>query len=269
MIVYPKGKRIIEKLFELNSFGGFEARPLIAVIRNSSFNDGNLIFCPDTGDNNCDTILLIDATACIALAGRSFPHKKYQAEQVAGISNTNYIASGWYPMAWIKGYHFQYPALRQHVKFVIWRSRDMVLGNDDDYNQTDIVADNFHGFAPWSAGCVTVCGVMYAQGGGDQDWKTAYDWIYSKPDAYFSAVIFNFRDVESIEKNVLKLRIGSTGDRVLAMQELLSKHSTEFTADGEFGPRTHAAVRLFQAKNRLVDDGICGPVTLAALEAQA
>ena len=35
--------------------------------------------------------------------------------------------------------------------------------------------------------------------------------------------------------------------------------------DGEYGPHTVAAVEAFQAMNRLVADGICGPLTAKKL----
>ena len=58
------------------------------------------------------------------------------------------------------------------------------------------------------------------------------------------------------------LRRGSKGDHVKAVQ---SKVGVE--ADGNFGPRTEAAVRAFQRKSNLVPDGIVGPKTWIALDA--
>jgi peptidoglycan hydrolase-like protein with peptidoglycan-binding domain len=213
--------------------------------------------------------MLIDGKGCIALTGRTFPHKEYQTKQVEGTANACYIASGWYPKAWIKGKHLgKYPALVEAIPFLYWRSSDMILGNDDDFNEYDSVGDNFHGFAPYSAGCVTVRGYMAPPQSTD-DWKVAYDWIYSihKNNQSFSAVLFNFRDVENL--NIQKLRFGSTGSQVEHMQTLLKKYIPEMDVDGSFGPATHAALRTFQAKCGIPDTGIYGILTMAALEVSA
>jgi hypothetical protein len=60
------------------------------------------------------------------------------------------------------------------------------------------------------------------------------------------------------------LRKGDRGDPVVALQRALG-----ITPDGDFGPKTEAAVRLFQADQGLVTDGIAGAVTLRALRLAA
>jgi Meckel syndrome type 1 protein len=56
------------------------------------------------------------------------------------------------------------------------------------------------------------------------------------------------------------LRLGSTGPDVIRVQSALGQ-----TPDGVFGPRTDAAVRLFQGRNALLVDGIVGPHTWGSL----
>ena len=52
------------------------------------------------------------------------------------------------------------------------------------------------------------------------------------------------------------LRKGHKGDLVEAVQEVLG-----LRADGVFGPRTEQAVKSFQIDNKLVGDGVVGPMT--------
>ena len=56
------------------------------------------------------------------------------------------------------------------------------------------------------------------------------------------------------------LRRGAKGEPVERIQTILG-----ITVDGDFGPKTEAAVRQFQRDNHLVPDGIVGPLTWAAL----
>lgn len=56
------------------------------------------------------------------------------------------------------------------------------------------------------------------------------------------------------------LRRGAKGDDVKLLQSLLP-----VTADGDFGPKTEAAVRALQSNHALVADGIVGPYTWDAL----
>jgi len=63
------------------------------------------------------------------------------------------------------------------------------------------------------------------------------------------------------------LRLGDTGQAVLTLQQMLAQ--TGFSPgplDGYLGPRTLAALKSFQSTYGLVPDGICGPLTWAALE---
>jgi peptidoglycan hydrolase-like protein with peptidoglycan-binding domain len=56
------------------------------------------------------------------------------------------------------------------------------------------------------------------------------------------------------------LRIGSTGDAVALVQEIVGVE-----ADGWFGPITEAAVKGYQRSKGLVPDGIVGPLTREAM----
>ena len=58
------------------------------------------------------------------------------------------------------------------------------------------------------------------------------------------------------------LRIGDTGEDVVAMQQALG-----LSGDGKFGPGTKRAVKMFQTDNGLTADGVAGPATLGKLYA--
>ncbi|MCA9518267.1 MAG: peptidoglycan-binding protein [Myxococcales bacterium] len=63
------------------------------------------------------------------------------------------------------------------------------------------------------------------------------------------------------------LRRGSRGQAVVKLQKLLAQHgNSPGPIDGDFGPKTLAAVRHFQAGHHLGVDGIVGPKTWGALE---
>lgn len=63
------------------------------------------------------------------------------------------------------------------------------------------------------------------------------------------------------------LRKGSTGQSVVLLQQKLAVHggSVHLLVDGNFGPKTEAAVKAFQSVNGLTVDGIVGLRTWAAL----
>lgn len=61
------------------------------------------------------------------------------------------------------------------------------------------------------------------------------------------------------------LRRGSKGDFVVKLQKLLKMPANE--QDGDFGPRTEAAVVAFQKSKKLVPDGVVGDYTWSALGA--
>jgi peptidoglycan hydrolase-like protein with peptidoglycan-binding domain len=64
------------------------------------------------------------------------------------------------------------------------------------------------------------------------------------------------------ERLVVTVGEGSRGEPVTAVQVLLSqKHGARLDADGDFGPRTRAAVLRFQAQAGLPPDGVVGPLT--------
>lgn len=68
-----------------------------------------------------------------------------------------------------------------------------------------------------------------------------------------------------MEKTVISL--GSQGAQVEYLQKILrSLGYSDILIDGDFGPRTDAAVRNFQSKSGLVVDGIVGPKSWVVLE---
>jgi hypothetical protein len=61
------------------------------------------------------------------------------------------------------------------------------------------------------------------------------------------------------------LSVGDRGQTVKRLQEKMNAQGANLTADGVFGPGTHAAVVAFQAAHGLTPDGVVGPRTRAAL----
>jgi len=86
---------------------------------------------------------------------------------------------------------------------------------------------------------------------------------------------------ESLEdlynKSQAPLRLGSRGEDVRVVQRMLhdmggrvadllgTSGSNQDGVDGQYGPRTAAAVRRFQLDKGLADDGIIGPLTAVAM----
>lgn len=69
--------------------------------------------------------------------------------------------------------------------------------------------------------------------------------------------------------NVKMLSMGSTGSAVKELQEkliALGYSCGEYGADGDYGSGTAGAVRDFQRKNGLIEDGIAGQKTLEAID---
>lgn len=61
------------------------------------------------------------------------------------------------------------------------------------------------------------------------------------------------------------LQRGATGQDVKRAQALVLSTGRAVAIDGEYGPKTQAAVVAFQRSGRLVADGITGRQTWAAL----
>ena len=61
------------------------------------------------------------------------------------------------------------------------------------------------------------------------------------------------------------LRRADKAHPVPTLQHLLRAHGHAVTVDGEFGPRTDGAVRLFQQRRHLTSDGVVGPQTWRAM----
>lgn len=64
-----------------------------------------------------------------------------------------------------------------------------------------------------------------------------------------------------------QLAKGSKGEAVRELQSALNSRGAGLAVDGDFGPKTDAAVRAFQRANSLAVDGIVGPETWGALDA--
>ncbi len=60
---------------------------------------------------------------------------------------------------------------------------------------------------------------------------------------------------------IVTTKSGSTGSAVIALQRQLNAHGKSLTTDGNFGPKTKAAVESFQKSKGLTADGVAGPQT--------
>ena len=71
------------------------------------------------------------------------------------------------------------------------------------------------------------------------------------------------------QESVVLLSRGSRGDAVADVQTKLNATGVDCQVDGQFGPRTQAAVEFFQSAHRLVVDGIVGRETGAMLRRES
>lgn len=63
------------------------------------------------------------------------------------------------------------------------------------------------------------------------------------------------------------MHLGDSGSGVKQIQTALVAHGYKLAVDGQFGPQTSQAVKDFQKKNGLAQDGVVGPATWAKLQA--
>lgn len=73
---------------------------------------------------------------------------------------------------------------------------------------------------------------------------------------------------EGYTMNMRNLKRGSSGEDVRALQILLKGrgyNGNMHTPDGDFGPNTEGAVKLYQKAKGLTVDGIAGPATMGSL----
>lgn len=61
------------------------------------------------------------------------------------------------------------------------------------------------------------------------------------------------------------VKLGSKGDYVKYLQEILNYYGYKLKVDGDFGKKTEQAVKQFQKSRKLTVDGIVGPKTWSAL----
>lgn len=62
------------------------------------------------------------------------------------------------------------------------------------------------------------------------------------------------------------LRKGTEGSDVVTLQVMLNRAGANLEDDGVFGSVTEKAVKAFQKKRRIKEDGVVGPVTWGELE---
>ena len=103
---------------------------------------------------------------------------------------------------------------------------------------------------------------------GPTERRTAEDRHHAAPGGSASATP-TLDALGAGDLGTTALQRGAKGDAVRALQQALNAQGARLRVDGDFGPKTEAAVRAFQAGRGLVADGIVGAATRAALSAQA
>ena len=88
--------------------------------------------------------------------------------------------------------------------------------------------------------------------------------------ALLNMTVTSVRRSSSFVSSSSELQEGSKGQLVSSLQRLLKAAGYDVgNVDGDFGPKTEAAVRAFQAANGLSVDGIVGPLTFGKLRQHA
>ena len=197
-------------------------------------------------------------------------------------------------VSYTRGVHKQgtptaHQAFRQDGYFPGTRSRDSVVGDDDDYFDTrgTIFWDDLH--AAWSsgpskdsyssAGCQVVAGIPSSpKTGGRPDsgpWATFRANAYArKGQSRYVYALFSAGDLARVNgsdpaaRSEISLRFGSEGDVVVAVQQKLAEAGYDpGPANGQFGRRTLQAVLAFQLHSMGAAgvDGVVGGQTFSAL----
>ena len=141
-------------------------------------------------------------------------------------------------------------------------SEELVVGSSGDrvvqlQQCLQITADG--SFGPQTEAAVKAfqqqCGLSADGRVGPQTWAAVLAAVAPAPAPVAPADAPAAAPVERPE-----LVRGSSGDHVVVLQQRLG-----ITADGDFGPKTEAAVKAFQQQNGLTADGRVGPKTWAVL----
>ncbi len=113
-----------------------------------------------------------------------------------------------------------------------------------------------------------LCGWQYCSRGrvpgikGSVDLDVAYDDHFADVGNMVKATQNVQNGADGTEKNLATLRKGDTGTQVKALQKLLP---VELAIDGRFGLQTETAVKAYQKRKKITDDGIVGATTWSKL----
>jgi peptidoglycan hydrolase-like protein with peptidoglycan-binding domain len=71
---------------------------------------------------------------------------------------------------------------------------------------------------------------------------------------------------DAVRAGTAKLKLGMEGPAVQELQERLNKDGASLKTDGQFGPKTQAALKQWQASRDITDTGVVGSTTQKALD---
>lgn len=154
--------------------------------------------------------------------------------------------------------YFREAVLGVAVNYTAWLCRQ--------YGTDPLVKDRFGRYPVMDHAELHAAGI--ASNHGDiTAWLRKYGYNMHQFRALVSEAIQDGIEVTYVDCNGKRtLRKGDSGEDVRELQEALNTllyNAGE--ADGKFGAKTEAAVRLFQTDHGLTADGICGPNTWTAL----
>lgn len=98
--------------------------------------------------------------------------------------------------------------------------------------------------------------------GSNKHYKHIHDSIRQSSAAENSTIVYKFI-LKPMSWGLLKQ--GSHGQQVKELQAYLIGHGYAVAVDGDFGPKTDAAVRRLQKAKKIQEDGQVGPVTRGKL----